>query len=219
MGRYHYIFPKWSNLLLPVSILVAMTAPLYITIMVAYGNSPKTTDTGYMPTQPIPFSHYLHAGELGMDCRYCHNTVEKAAHAAIPPTQTCMNCHYQIHKTSEKLVPLWESYENGTSIPWERIHDLPDYAYFNHAAHVNRGVGCASCHGRIDRMEVVYQQETLSMGWCLECHRNPQKHIRPLDQITNMAFDPLDALTRDERQNLIDIHRIAPSEDCSTCHR
>ncbi|HJO15263.1 MAG TPA: cytochrome c3 family protein, partial [Phycisphaerales bacterium] len=124
MARYHFVFPRWSNLLLPAVVLVGATAPLYAAFIVAYGFSPDTTDVGYQPKQPIPFSHKIHAGQLGMDCRYCHNTVEVTAKAAIPPTQTCMNCHTQIHPESENLAPLWESYRIGRAVQWKRIHDL-----------------------------------------------------------------------------------------------
>ncbi|UCD74324.1 MAG: cytochrome c3 family protein [Phycisphaerales bacterium] len=215
----HHVFPKWTNLLLPGSIIVLAVAPFYVLLMVTYGFSPRATDVGYQPPQPIPFSHAVHAGRLGLDCRYCHNTVEHAAKAAIPPTETCMNCHTQIKKDSELLKPLFESHETGNPIPWVRVHDLPDYAYFNHSAHVSRGIGCASCHGRIDRMEVVYQQQPLSMGWCLECHRNPEPHLRPLDEITNLAYDPLVELTPQQRRQFRIDNSINPSQDCSTCHR
>ncbi|MDG2094640.1 MAG: cytochrome c3 family protein, partial [Phycisphaerales bacterium] len=188
MGRYHFVFPQWSNLLLPGVAVIALTAPLYVAFMVAWGFSPKTTDVGYQPKQPIPFSHAVHAGELNIDCRYCHNTVEYTSHAAIPPTQTCMNCHLQIHPDSEKLEPLVDSYKTGMPVEWIRIHDLADYAYFNHAAHVNRGVSCVECHGRIDTMEVVYQAETLSMKWCLDCHREPEPHLRDPGLVTQLEW-------------------------------
>ncbi len=149
-----------------------------------WGSPRRATDVGYAPEQPVPYSHALHAGQLGIDCRYCHNTVETAAHAAVPPTQTCMNCHAAIRKESEKLIPVRASYATGMPIPWVRVHDLPDYVYFNHSAHVRRGVGCVSCHGRVDTMEVVYQAEPLSMGWCLDCHRNPERHLRPVEFVT-----------------------------------
>ncbi len=221
MGRYHYVFPKWSNLLLPTALVVGAVAPLYVVLIVAYGFSPRTTDVGYAPVQPMPFSHKLHAGQLGMDCRYCHNTVERAAHAAIPPTQTCMNCHTQIHKESAKLEPLRQSYTTGRSVEWIRVHDLPDYAYFNHAAHINRGVSCVSCHGRIDRMEVVRQQEPLSMGWCLECHRNPEPHLRDPALVTNLGwtFDGTDEELAAYHAHWREYNQINPSQDCSTCHR
>ncbi|MBI68677.1 MAG: cytochrome C [Phycisphaerae bacterium] len=201
--------------------IVGATAPLYVAIVVAYGFSPDTLDVGYMPDQPIPFSHKVHAGELGIDCRYCHNTVEYTAHAAVPPSETCMNCHAQIHPQSQKLEPLFESYETGMPIEWVRVHDLPQYAYFDHSAHVNRGVSCVECHGRVDTMEVVYQHETLSMGWCLSCHRNPEPHVRNPSLVTQLDWG-LD-LTKEERvkegEYWINANHLNPNQDCSTCHR
>ncbi|MCP3902738.1 MAG: cytochrome c3 family protein [Planctomycetes bacterium] len=221
MGRYHFVFPRWANLLLPAALIFGASAPLYVALVIAYGFSPLTTDVGYMPEQPVPFSHALHAGELGMDCRYCHNTVERAAKAAIPPTQTCMNCHTQIHKDSELVAPLMQSYQTGLPMPWKRVHDLPDYAFFDHSAHVNRGVSCVSCHGRIDRMEVVYQAEALSMGWCLECHRAPDEHLRDPDLVTELGWTFEGTPEEEEayRAYWKELHRINPSQDCSTCHR
>ena len=213
-----FIFPQWANLLRPGIAIGGVLVPLYVLGMVYYGGAPQTTDVGYAPVQPVPYSHALHAGELGLDCRYCHTAVEEGPHATLPPTQTCMNCHANIRALSEKLTAVRESYATGLPIEWVRVHDLPDYAFFNHSAHVRRGVGCVSCHGRVDKMDVVYQAETLSMSWCLDCHRNPEPHLRPLDKITAMDWIPseepqnLGARLREER----DIH---PSEDCSTCHR
>lgn len=221
MGRYHFVFPRWSNLLLPVALIVGLTAPLYVVMMVAYGFSPKTTDVGYQPEQPVPFSHLIHAGELGIDCRYCHTSVEDAAHSLIPPTQTCMNCHSQVHLESKKLEPVRESWATGEPVKWIRIHDLPDYAYFNHSAHVTRGVSCVSCHGRVDRMEEVYQHEPLSMGWCLECHRNPEPHLRDPKLATNLSWE-FEGTAAEERLYHSwwkEINQINPGEDCSTCHR
>ena len=221
MGRYHYIFPKWSNLLLPMMIIGGAIAPLYVVLVVAYGFSPRTTDVGFQPQQPVPFSHKLHAGDMGFDCRYCHNTVEFSNHAAIPPTQTCMNCHTQIHKDSPQIEPLLDSYITGMPMQWLRVHDLPDYVYFSHAAHVNRGVSCVSCHGRIDRMEIVTQQEMLSMGWCLECHRAPEQYLRDPDLVTQLNW----GIDRSLEQMIEDgslwreQNNLNPSQDCSTCHR
>ena len=214
-----FLFPRWSNLLLPAIMLAGATVPVYAIFFVAYGFSPKTLEVGYQPEQPVPFSHALHAGELGMDCRYCHTSVEKAAHASVPPTQTCMNCHSQVRPESPKLAKVKESYATGMPVEWTRIHKLPDFAYFDHSAHVNRGVGCVSCHGRIDTMEVVYQKSPLSMGWCLDCHRNPDINLRPIDQITNLSFDSATDLTEAQRLEIKNKYHIAPSEDCSTCHR
>jgi len=227
MGRYHYVFPKWSNMLLPAALVAGLVVPLYVVFVVAYGFSPKTTDVGYEPHQPVDYSHELHAGQMGIDCRYCHNTVEYANRAAVPPTQTCMNCHVQIHKDSPKIKPLLESYQSGKPVEWIRVHDLPDFAYFSHSAHVSRGVSCVECHGRIDRMPIVHQDQPLSMGWCLECHRDPEKHLRDPAKVTDLGWsfandDAAKALFGTEekyhqhwRQN----NNLAPSQDCSTCHR
>lgn len=208
-------FPSWTLTIRDTAGLLVGGGLLYVAIIVTFGFSPKTTDVGYQPTQPVPFSHAIHAGELGIDCRYCHNTVERAGHAAIPATATCMNCHGMIHTESEKLEVVRDSYESGESIPWVRVHDLPDYAYFNHSVHLAAGVGCSSCHGRIDHMETVFQKEPLSMGWCLDCHRNPEPHIRPADQITNMNWENDAELGA----KLLAERGIAPSQNCSTCHR
>jgi hypothetical protein len=221
MGRYHYVFPKWSNLVVPLATCVGAIAPLYVAFIVAWGFSPETTDVGYQPVQPVPFSHALHAGELGIDCRYCHNTVEVSPHASIPPTQTCMNCHAMIHPDSDKLKPLHESWKTGRPMAWVRVHDLPDYAFFNHSAHVLRGVSCVECHGRIDTMEVVRQAKPLSMGWCLKCHRNPEPHLRDPDLVTQLewGWDMSDAERLAAGAHWRETNDLHPSQDCSTCHR
>ncbi len=206
-----------------------------------YGTMPEVMYTGYQPKQPVPFSHKLHAGELKMDCRYCHYTVDQAAHAAVPATNTCGNCHNAsqnpdgtlaktvVHPNSPKLQPIRESLasigtESPKSVEWERIHDLADYVYFNHSAHVNKGVGCVECHGRIDKMEKVYQHESLAMSWCLDCHRNPEPHLRPLDQITNMGWEPDGDGSLDERRLAVGEQvakelNVHPNSNCTTCHR
>ncbi len=226
MGRF--LFPQWIDRARPLAGVLLAVAPLYLLGVLYYGGSPRTTDVGYQPKQPVPFSHALHAGELGLDCRYCHTTVEVAAHAAIPSTSICLNCHAQIATQSEKLLAIRQSYANATRTPdgllrgqpvrWVRVHDLPDYAYFHHGAHVSRGVGCVSCHGRVDRMDEVAQVETLSMGWCLDCHRNPEPHLRPQQLIADLGWVPGEdqlALGRRLREE----NKINPSTDCSTCHR
>ena len=232
MSTFH--FPRWTNhfkLLIPAG---AVGGVLYAVVFVWLGFSPKTIAAGYAPKQPVPFSHALHAGELGFDCRYCHNTVDVAAHAAVPPTETCMRCHSYIKADSALIAPLKESWETGDAVEWVRVHDLPDYVYFNHSAHVNRGVSCVECHGRVDQMEVVQQVEPLSMGWCLECHRNPNGRLRPLDQITNLAWEapegddwmaelvygPRPETTPADDDHTADPYAtINPQESCSTCHR
>ncbi len=214
-----FLFPRWSNALLPTIIIVGAIMPLYAVMFVAWGFSPKTLEVGYQPEQPVPYSHALHAGELGIDCRYCHNTVERSSHAAVPPTQTCMNCHFSIRKSSPNLTQVWDSYETGMPIEWVRVNKIGDYAYFSHEAHVNRGVGCVSCHGRVDKMEKVYQAEPLSMGWCLDCHRDPVRNIRPIDKIVDLGWNQQAEMTVDQQMDLIKQYDIHPSENCSTCHR
>jgi len=213
-----FVFPKWTWILRPGIAAAAIGGAVYATLIVTFGFSPRTTDVGYAPIQPVPYSHAVHVGQLGIDCRYCHTPVEDTAHAAIPPTQTCMNCHSAIRTNSEKLIPIRQSYATGMPVEWIRVHDLPDYVYFNHSAHVRRGVGCVSCHGRIDGMEVVYQVEALSMGWCLDCHRNPEKHLRPVEFVTQLDWIPEDdqlVLGRRLREE----YDINPKVDCNTCHR
>lgn len=215
-GRF--LFPKWTNLVRPVLAGALVVVPALAVALVWFGFSPATTDVGYQPQQPVPYSHALHVGKLAIDCRYCHTTVERAAFAAIPPTQTCMNCHARVRTTSPKLALVRESYASGLPIPWVKVHDLPDYVYFDHSAHVTRGVGCVECHGRIDQMEVVGQVHKLSMGWCLDCHRSPDAHLRPPELATRMAWvAPEDPAVFGRK--LRETNAIRPSEQCSTCHR
>lgn len=185
-----FVFPRTINLLLPILVLLVVGGASYVPIVAGVGMSPENTDVGYQPEQPIPYSHALHVGQLGLDCRYCHTTVDQAAFAAIPPAQTCMNCHTNVKTESAKLRPLYTAWNSGKPIPWVTVHDLPDYSYFNHSAHVNKGVSCVECHGRIDHMgeEGVYQAKNLSMGWCIDCHRNTEKTLRPRDQVTNLGW-------------------------------
>lgn len=213
------LFPPWTNRLRPALGVGVVLALVYATGLIYYGASPRTTDVGYMPVQPVPYSHALHAGKLGMDCRYCHTEVERAAQANVPPTQTCMNCHTVIRADSPRLELVRRSYETGLPIEWVRVHNLPDFVFFDHSAHVRRGVGCVSCHGRIDTMEVVYRDQPLSMSWCLDCHRNPEPHLRPLDQITNMTWKPPGGDAVAEGRRIREELNIQPSEDCTTCHR
>jgi hypothetical protein len=212
------VFPKWLNRLRQVAGIGAGAAGVYVVALVAYGASPKTLNVGYAPEQPVPFSHALHAGELGLDCRYCHTTVEKSARAAVPPTETCMNCHARIRAQSELLAPVFASWASGESVHWKRVHDLPDYVYFDHSAHVSRGVGCVTCHGRVDTMERVRQEQPLSMGWCLDCHRDPAPNLRPAEFATSMEWSP-DRPAAELGAELARAKFLKPSTDCSTCHR
>lgn len=183
-----------------------------------YFGSPYYTDVGYRPIQPVSYSHKLHAGDLGMDCRYCHTNVEITATAGVPPTQTCMNCHTLVKPESEKLAPVRESWKTGIPIGWIRVHKVPDYAYFDHSAHLSAGVGCSTCHGRIDQKETVMLTEPLSMKWCLDCHRNPTNFIRPNGELTNMTWTP-GSDQQDLFNHLVEENPVHPPTDCAGCHR
>lgn len=211
------LFPKKANVLPHVSLAGALFGGVFLIAFVWYYFSPEYTDVGYAPEQPVPYSHQLHAGKLGIDCEYCHSSVTYADYANIPPTETCMNCHEFIQTESVRLLPVRESWATGEPIQWVNVHMLPDYAHFSHAVHVNNGVGCETCHGRIDEMEVVYQTEALSMGWCLECHREPEQYLRPQEEVTTMGYvQPANYLERNiERIRLEDIQ---PPTNCSACH-
>lgn len=212
--------PSWNRL----PQVVGAAAPVVLGVVVlgiGYYFSPEFTDVGYQPEQPVEFSHKLHAGELGLDCRYCHSTVEEAAHAAIPATGTCMNCHAQVKADSPKLELVRSSFAEGKPIEWVRVHMLPDYAFFDHSVHLAAGVGCASCHGRVDTMDVVRQEEPLSMAWCLDCHRDPEPHLRPRDKdvVTDMGWTKAHGQpTCDPSTDPRGCEVVAP-EHCSGCHR
>jgi hypothetical protein len=203
--------PLYAALALP-------TAAVAVAGGVWYYFSPAYTDAGYRPRQPVFYSHQLHVGQLQLDCRYCHASVETSPVANVPPTQVCMNCHHVAKRDSELLAPIRESFETGRPMHWVRVHDLPDYAFFDHGSHVRAGVGCRSCHGPIHEMDVVRQVEPLSMGWCLECHRNPGPHLRPLEAVTDMEWTPLGD-HEDFVQQVIAERGIQPPVDCSGCHR
>jgi hypothetical protein len=212
------IFPEWTNKIQTYAAIVGVAVIVGAIGFFWYYGSPEYTDVGYRPKQPLPYSHKLHAGDLGLDCRYCHSTVEKSPHANVPPTQTCMNCHTLILQESEKLLPVRESWSEKIPIKWVRVHKLPEYAYFNHSAHLAAGVGCVSCHGNVAEMVEVMQVEPLSMGWCLDCHRNPGPHLRPREELTNMKWTPPDDHEEFARR-VIEEKDISPPEDCSGCHR
>ena len=171
--------------------------------------------------QPVQFSHKHHTGDDGIDCRYCHTTVETGASAGMPPTQTCMNCHSQLWADSPYLEPVRKSWAENTPIQWERVHDLPEYAYFNHSIHVNKGIGCNSCHGDVANMPSMYQEHTLQMEWCLSCHKDPTPNLRPKSEIFNTKFDPA-SQTPEEREKLREQYKIRDRQlltSCSMCHR
>ncbi len=185
-----------------------------------YYAPPEYTRVGYAPKQPVAYSHELHAGRLGLSCLYCHTGVEESSVAKIPPTQTCINCHQAIKADSPQLEAIRVSWADGSPIRWERVHQTPDYVYFNHAVHVRRGVGCVSCHGKVNEMPVVVHEKPLSMGWCLECHRHPEEHLRPPDQATNFEWQPPQGQNqRDFGLTLKDQFGIRAPETCTGCHR
>lgn len=212
------IFPKSIDKYLRVGAGVVVLLLLGGGGVVGYLLSPKVTNTGYSPTQPVAYSHKLHAGNMGMDCLYCHSTVDKAAYAAIPATEVCMNCHERVRPQSPEIIKVRESYATGNPIPWVKIHRLPDYVYFNHRVHVTAGVSCVSCHGRIDQMTEVKQVKELTMAWCLECHRNPEANIRPAELVTKLDWKP-DRDPAEIGREIIAAKHILPPTNCSGCHR
>ena len=183
------VFDRSSNALVRGSLV--LTGLIVIALGVALNSlqrSPWVTRQGQRPDQPVPFSHKHHVQGLGLQCQYCHTSVEKSSYAGIPPTKTCMNCHSEIWTNAQLLEPVRHSWATGESIQWIRVHDLPDFVYFNHEIHVNKGIGCASCHGRVDEMPLMYMENSLQMEWCLNCHRNPAKNLRPTSEIYNMSW-------------------------------
>jgi hypothetical protein len=210
-----------NNIAKATMVVVIILAGVVFYAYTQIARSTYLTNRGLERQQPVQFSHKHHVGDDGIDCRYCHTSVETAASAGIPPTQTCMNCHNQLYADQEYLEPIRASYRDNKPIKWERVHDLPGYAYFNHSIHVAKGVGCSTCHGQIDNMPSVYQENTLQMEWCLSCHRNPEEFIRPKEEIYNMQWEN-SSLTADERAKLKADYKIRSRElltSCSTCHR
>ena len=215
-------FHPGMNTLARVSILVgALLAAGFGAVNYTFFRSSYVTGVGVAINQPVQFSHEHHSGALGIDCRYCHVGVETSAFAGIPPTETCMTCHSQIWRDSPILAPVRNSLRDNEPIKWNRVHNLPEYAYFNHSVHLNKGVGCASCHGRIDLMPLVSKAAPMTMSWCLECHREPEKNLRPKEEIFNMKWAAASeseqlALGRElVKKNHVPVYRLS---DCSTCH-
>jgi hypothetical protein len=213
------VFHRSANTISKASIiiLVLLVAGLLGPLM-ALANSSWVTGIDVARQQPLQFSHERHVASNGIDCRYCHTSVEASAFAGIPPTKTCMNCHSQIWSTSPYLEPVRASFQSGRPLRWTRVHDLPDFAYFDHSAHVNKGVGCSTCHGRVDLMPLVRQEASLQMEWCLNCHRNPERYVRPRSEVFRMDYTP--PLNQTELgSKLVEEYKIRRLTDCSTCHR
>jgi hypothetical protein len=213
------IFHHSTNTLSRVSVFGAVFALGGGLLLLAELNrSGYVTRAGVARDQPIPFSHQHHVGGIGLDCRYCHTAVETSAVAGIPPTKTCMNCHTQIWNDSPTLEPVRASFREDKSIEWVRVHDLPEFAYFDHSAHVNQGVGCSTCHGRVDKMPLLWQESSLQMEWCLECHRAPERFVRPKEEVFNVAYQP-PANQLELGRELVKKYGIQARTSCSTCHR
>ncbi|MCY4352631.1 MAG: cytochrome c3 family protein [Gemmatimonadetes bacterium] len=219
------LFPRGSNAFARISIVVVLVVVgTGLTILLNTNRLHYTTDVQVAKKQPVPFSHKHHVTGVGLDCRYCHTSVEESSFANIPPVETCMTCHSQIWTESPLLEPIRESYRTGNPIEWVRVHDLPDFVYFNHSIHVHKGIGCQTCHGQVDQMPLMWKVNTLNMEWCLECHREPEKYVRPREEVFNMAWKPMDERGHTVSQallgaQLIQDYDINPSTDCSTCHR
>jgi hypothetical protein len=213
------IFHRSTNTISRVSIFGGLALVIALTLVVAgLYRSAYVSEIGVARAQPVPFSHKHHVTDDGIDCRYCHTSVETSSFAGVPSTKICMNCHTQIWPDSPALAPVRESFRTGQSIQWTRVYNLPGFAYFDHSIHVNKGVGCSTCHGRIDQMPLTWRVNTLYMDWCLECHRSPEQFVRPREQVFNMEYEPPEnqlALG----QKLIKQYDIRPLTSCSTCHR
>ena len=189
-----------------------------IWVSTVFERSSYVTQAGVAREQPVPFSHKHHVGGMGIDCRYCHTSVETSAFAGIPATEICMTCHSQIWADSPMLEPVRASFRSGKPLEWSRVHDLPDFAYFDHSIHIKKGVGCATCHGRVDQMPLMWREKTLHMEWCLECHRAPEQFVRPRQYVFRMDWEPpADQLSLGRR--LVEEYRIQSLTNCSVCHR
>jgi hypothetical protein len=239
------VFPRNANTLARVSLVLAVAfLGFFAWIFARLLSSGYVTGQDVIRHQPVPFSHEHHVAGLGIDCRYCHTSVERSAFAGLPPTETCMNCHKQIWTNAELLEPVRASYRDNVPIQWTRVHDLPDFVYFNHSVHVAKGIGCVTCHGQVDRMPLMFQQASLQMQWCVDCHRNPGRNVRPRDQVFNLNWDPAnpedfkrtgqplppEAATDKEwkpsaadvqalRARLVKEYNVQSLTNCSTCHR
>ena len=213
------VFPRWTNRLPGQIIFGLLLIGGVVTAGLNYYFTPKYTRVGYQPTQPVPFSHSIHVKQLGLDCRYCHDGVEKSWYSNVPAADTCMNCHSAVRADDPKLEPVRASYKDANKpVEWVQINKLPDYVYFNHSVHVNRGVSCVECHGRVDEMDEVRHEKHFSMTFCLDCHRDPNKRLRPLDKITDLAYERSKDPTNKDR-NFVKEWHVKTSENCSACHR
>ncbi|HEX2569066.1 MAG TPA: cytochrome c3 family protein [Polyangia bacterium] len=213
------LFPRWSDTAFRLALVgLVLLGVGGVVGLFLYVRTPDNLNRYFPVDQPVPFDHRHHVQDDGIDCRYCHDTVTHSAFAGIPSTAVCMGCHNQVWPRSPVLEPVRRSYFTGLPLPWNRVHDLPDFVYFNHAIHVNKGVGCVTCHGRVDEMALVYQVAPLTMGWCLDCHRAPEAHLRPRTEITSMTWQPSGDAKALGRQ-LAEEYGVRHLTHCTACHR
>ena len=214
------VFPRGANFIAKASIIgIVFLLCAIIGLAYTFDRGAWNTDVAVVKPQPVPFSHKHHVTDDGIDCRYCHTSVETSSFAGLPATEICMSCHSQIWANATLLEPVRMSFRTDQSIAWTRVHSLPQFVYFNHSIHLKKGIGCATCHGRVDEMPLMFRVNTLLMDWCVECHRNPEKYIRPREEVFNMAYEPpADQLTR-LGPELVKRYHVQKLDDCYTCHR
>jgi len=214
------LFPRSANSIAKGSIAgIVFGLGALVALAYTFDRGAFNTDVSVVKPQPVPFSHKHHVTDDGIDCRYCHTSVETSPFAGLPATEICMSCHSQIWSNAAILEPVRESFRTGQSLAWTRVHDLPEFVYFNHSIHLKKGIGCATCHGRVDQMPLMFKVNTLLMNWCIECHRNPEKYIRPREEVFNMAYQaPSDQLTN-LGPKLVKEYHVQKLDDCYTCHR
>lgn len=213
------IFPKWTNKLPGLILLGGLCLATLATLGITYYFTPKYTDVGYQPVQPVYFPHSVHAEQLGIDCRYCHSDVERSWYSNIPGSTVCMNCHNQVLAQDGRLAPLRASATNGVAIPWVQIHKTPDFVYFNHSVHVNRGISCVHCHGQVNQLDEVRQEKPLSMSFCLDCHRNPADKIRSPELVTDLNWVAPKDHAKTTGAKFVHDWNVHPPQSCSACHR
>jgi hypothetical protein len=213
------IFHRSTNTISRVSVFGGIAVIiLLLTLVAAINRSSYVTEVGVARAQPVQFSHKHHVSDDGIDCRYCHTSVENSSSAGVPSTRICMNCHTQIWPDSPALEPVRESFRTGRSLEWTRVHNLPGFVYFDHSIHINKGVGCVSCHGRVDQMPLMWRENSLYMEWCLECHRNPERFLRPREHVFSMDWQPpFDQIALGKK--LVQQYKIEKLTSCSVCHR
>lgn len=212
------IFHPSMNTVARVSVFgAAFIVTAIVALLLLVVRSPYATEVGVVREQPVPFSHKHHVGDVGLDCRYCHTSVEDSSVAGIPPTKTCMNCHSQLFSESAMLQPVRDSFATGKPLHWTRVHDLPDYVYFNHSIHVHKGIGCVKCHGPVNEMPLMWRQESLHMHWCLNCHRHPELFVEDRANVFDPALDSI--IDPAAARALVDDYHIQSKTSCYTCHR